>query len=466
MLIHFFILLFADHDATKAELESIHARLLRESEEHAATHDMHAAAHEEKDEAHARAVEEFHTAHASLEQEVVDLRDDAEELHGAKCAAEATVQALRVENAELGRQLQIALVVQDDSMAQHCTSLEHDVRALQTRLAETQLARNAGARGSAALSAAELAEHWQAVLCADDHMGDAEGSGANDAGRGRGMERFAALRSENARLVDQIGALREVHDAQRAAAALELRRKALSNVVLRHALRRAKATIALLRWNRSGNGAQSARRAIEIVRTHRDETRRQLKQLALARWTTGAARWRTWMMKSAMTRLHQHGAAHVQRELAASRTEGECSFMYRYIVRESCSQFDSLPLTSLTISRKASRSRVPWRCVDRPAPPLLSPGRVRVLVPAHRTIHSSHMIAPCTHRALALADTPVQVHAAALNKTEQRVAALQKLLKSEITRNDADAARARNALKAAKGLELKCSAAQKVRVRE
>ena len=30
-------------------------------------------------------------------------------------------------------------------------------------------------------------------------------------------------------------------------------------------------------------------------------------------------------------------------------TEGEFSFMYRYISRESCSQFDSLPLTSLTI---------------------------------------------------------------------------------------------------------------------
>ena len=30
--------------------------------------------------------------------------------------------------------------------------------------------------------------------------------------------------------------------------------------------------------------------------------------------------------------------------------EGTCSFMYRYILRESCSQFDSLPLTSLTIS--------------------------------------------------------------------------------------------------------------------
>jgi hypothetical protein len=36
--------------------------------------------------------------------------------------------------------------------------------------------------------------------------------------------------------------------------------------------------------------------------------------------------------------------------------EGECSFMYRYILRESCSQFDSLPLTSLTISRSKRRS--------------------------------------------------------------------------------------------------------------
>jgi hypothetical protein len=31
---------------------------------------------------------------------------------------------------------------------------------------------------------------------------------------------------------------------------------------------------------------------------------------------------------------------------------GECSFMYRYILRESCSQFDSLPLTSLTRYRQ------------------------------------------------------------------------------------------------------------------
>ena len=35
---------------------------------------------------------------------------------------------------------------------------------------------------------------------------------------------------------------------------------------------------------------------------------------------------------------------------AKQRAAGECSFIYRYILRESCSQFDSLPLTSLTIS--------------------------------------------------------------------------------------------------------------------
>ena len=35
---------------------------------------------------------------------------------------------------------------------------------------------------------------------------------------------------------------------------------------------------------------------------------------------------------------------------AVPEGEGEFSFIYRYILRESCSQFDSLPLTSLTIS--------------------------------------------------------------------------------------------------------------------
>jgi hypothetical protein len=38
------------------------------------------------------------------------------------------------------------------------------------------------------------------------------------------------------------------------------------------------------------------------------------------------------------------GAAALAQELNSS---GELSFMYRYILRESCSQFDSLPLTSL-----------------------------------------------------------------------------------------------------------------------
>ena len=37
------------------------------------------------------------------------------------------------------------------------------------------------------------------------------------------------------------------------------------------------------------------------------------------------------------------------RKSAAVSDKGECSFIYRYILRESCSQFASLPLTSLTI---------------------------------------------------------------------------------------------------------------------
>ena len=45
---------------------------------------------------------------------------------------------------------------------------------------------------------------------------------------------------------------------------------------------------------------------------------------------------------------------------------GEFSFMYRYILRESCSQFDSLPLTSLTIS---PRCRAPHERGRRPPLP-------------------------------------------------------------------------------------------------
>ena len=46
-----------------------------------------------------------------------------------------------------------------------------------------------------------------------------------------------------------------------------------------------------------------------------------------------------------------------QRARSRSRSEGECSFMYRYISRESCSQFDSLPLTSLTMARARDPKR-------------------------------------------------------------------------------------------------------------
>jgi hypothetical protein len=42
--------------------------------------------------------------------------------------------------------------------------------------------------------------------------------------------------------------------------------------------------------------------------------------------------------------------------LALKLNSSECSFIYRYIPRESCSQFDSLPLTSLTISQVQASS--------------------------------------------------------------------------------------------------------------
>jgi pre-mRNA-splicing factor ATP-dependent RNA helicase DHX38/PRP16 len=48
------------------------------------------------------------------------------------------------------------------------------------------------------------------------------------------------------------------------------------------------------------------------------------------------------------------------------RLQGECSFMYRYILRESCSQFDSLPLTYLTTR---------WLQVHYAKPPFLD-GRI------------------------------------------------------------------------------------------
>ena len=78
---------------------------------------------------------------------------------------------------------------------------------------------------------------------------------------------------------------------------------------------------------------------------------------------------------SVQTTPRQRGLAQAARRLKRA-AEGECSFIYRYILRESCSQFDSLPLTSLTMraARAARRCRSPppqqrpassrsaWRC--------------------------------------------------------------------------------------------------------
>jgi 1-acyl-sn-glycerol-3-phosphate acyltransferase len=56
---------------------------------------------------------------------------------------------------------------------------------------------------------------------------------------------------------------------------------------------------------------------------------------------------------------------------------GELYFMYRYIPRESCSQFDSLPLTCLTsvISKGSSSSSASPRCRARSSPPRCSCSR-------------------------------------------------------------------------------------------
>jgi hypothetical protein len=59
---------------------------------------------------------------------------------------------------------------------------------------------------------------------------------------------------------------------------------------------------------------------------------------------------------AAIAELEQHAVRH---PLLAR--EGECSFMYRYISRESCSQFDSLSLTSLTRSPRTICSRAKSR---------------------------------------------------------------------------------------------------------
>jgi hypothetical protein len=59
---------------------------------------------------------------------------------------------------------------------------------------------------------------------------------------------------------------------------------------------------------------------------------------------------RTYRWRSRTATLRCAGAATAARSASRWRRSGTFSFIYRYILRESCSQFDSLPLTSLTIS--------------------------------------------------------------------------------------------------------------------
>jgi hypothetical protein len=63
----------------------------------------------------------------------------------------------------------------------------------------------------------------------------------------------------------------------------------------------------------------------------------------------------TWVLAAVALLASGEATLGSLKSIGAQRTAivtqlGECSFIYRYISRESCSQFDSLPLTSLTIA--------------------------------------------------------------------------------------------------------------------
>ena len=83
----------------------------------------------------------------------------------------------------------------------------------------------------------------------------------------------------------------------------------------------------------------------------------ETSERAAQRDALGAVHQRVADAKQQLDSVLAEEAGRVEAELEAEfapqlavAQRGECSFMYRYIVRESCSQFDSLPLTSLTIS--------------------------------------------------------------------------------------------------------------------
>jgi hypothetical protein len=83
---------------------------------------------------------------------------------------------------------------------------------------------------------------------------------------------------------------------------------------------------------------------------------------------------------------HSGDPANISPSLAAwtPAYHGEFSFIYRYILRESCSQFDSLPLTSLTISPGLARAFV-RTTADYASPPALR--RLMRAIDAEGTTH-------------------------------------------------------------------------------
>ena len=207
-------------------------------------------------------------------------------------------------------------------------------------------------------------------------------------------------------------------------------RAVLMNVLLKQKMRKLNAACMLMRWQRQGNTAQSAQRAIQIVRTHRDETRRNLRSLALARWTTGAQRWKTWVLKSALHKLQRHTSNKLGIELVKERAESAVHKL---------------------------NSEVRWRIH-------IHTHSLSLSLSPHPSSHS--LSQPYTFPFTTKTNARLlQTLETELKEKDKRVSALQGVLKKELIRNDADAEVARHSLAQIKGLELKCMAAEKVRAR-
>ena len=424
--------------ALEDEIEALHKRLEEESELHAATHEKHAEVHDEIHKTHAEVVQGVQDEHSALVSENEDLHRDAEELHAEKCELEAAMELLRAQNAELHRQVEMSFMLHDDHTSEHSEHLEQMVFELQGKLAVAQLEGRA-THDRSAPSTDQLAQRWEQVLSADT-------TGARTAtvgGEGEGNEEvvsaeihasvlpteLALLRGEKDRLEQQLDAIERLHTMHLKSAKDKHMRAVLMNVLLKQKMRKLNAACMLMRWQRQGNTAQSAQRAIQIVRTHRDETRRNLRSLALARWTTGAQRWKTWVLKSALHKLQRHTSNKLGIELVKERAESAVHKL---------------------------NSEVRWRI--------------------HIHTLSLSLFLHVHHHSLSLSTIYISFHnetnarllqtlKTELKEKDKRVSALQGVLKKELIRNDADAEVARHSLAQIKGLELKCMAAEKVRAR-